>query len=378
MKIKILINASTLEIGGGIQVAVSILNHFENLHREKFIFHAIITPNIRKNIRLTKMPFTVISHGSPARPIKGYYSRRLIRKIEKDFNPDIVYSIGFPSYVRFKSIELGRYTNPWEFYEDLPWFLLSFSQKLKVFFRSKYRLYWAKKAKFIETQTETAKNAISKKMKLDKSKIFVIHNSINQIFLEEKKLTKRFTNNEKIIFCLAADHPHKNLISIPDIAYQFKELKTEYKCKFILTLPQDSKNLKKILSKSKKLNVEELIKNIGPINLKECMRIYNESSIVLQPSLLEVFSATYIESMYLGCPLVVPDTRFAREICKDGAKYYPTNNYIVAAKEIRSIFDQDSEREELIKSGKNVVRQYVDLDLKYRLLEELIVKIYKS
>ena len=107
------------------------------------------------------------------------------------------------------------------------------------------------------------------------------------------------------------------------------------------------------------------------------MRIYNESSIVLQPSLLEVFSATYIESMYLGCPLVVPDTRFAREICKDGAKYYPTNNYIVAAKEICSIFDQDSEREELIKSGKNVVRQYVDLDLKYRLLEELIEKIYK-
>ena len=87
MKIKILINASTLEIGGGIQVAVSILNHFENLHREKFIFHAIITPNIRKNIRLTKMPFTVISHGSPARPIKGYYSRRLIRKIEKILIP---------------------------------------------------------------------------------------------------------------------------------------------------------------------------------------------------------------------------------------------------------------------------------------------------
>ena len=157
------------------------------------------------------MPFTVISHGSPARPIKGYYSRRLIRKIEKDFNPDIVYSIGFPSYVRFKSIELGRYTNPWEFYEDLPWFLLSFSQKLKVFFRSKYRLYWAKKAKFIETQTETAKNAISKKMKLDKSKIFVIHNSINQIFLEEKKFSKRFTNNEKIIFCLAARYHEADL-----------------------------------------------------------------------------------------------------------------------------------------------------------------------
>ena len=100
----------------------------------------------------------------------------------------MVYSIGFPSYVRFKSIELGRYTNPWEFYDDLPWFLLSFSQKLKVF-RSAYRLYWAKRAEFIETQTETAKSAISKKMQFDKSKIFVIPNSINQVFLEQKKLT---------------------------------------------------------------------------------------------------------------------------------------------------------------------------------------------
>ena len=97
MKIKILINASTLEIGGGIQVALSVLNYFEKLHGQRFIFHAIVTPKISKSIRLSKIPTTLINKGSPARPIKGYHSRKLIRNIEKDFNPDMVYSIGFPS-----------------------------------------------------------------------------------------------------------------------------------------------------------------------------------------------------------------------------------------------------------------------------------------
>ena len=39
-----------------------------------------------------------------------------------EFKPDLVYSIGYPSYINFNNVELGRYTNPWEINsEPLPW-----------------------------------------------------------------------------------------------------------------------------------------------------------------------------------------------------------------------------------------------------------------
>ena len=59
-----------------------------------------------------------------------------------------------------------------------------------------------------------------------------------------------------------------------------------------------------------------MILNLGTIDLKKCSEIYRQCSVVLQPSLLEVFSATYIEAMYFQRPLLVPDVVFARDICK--------------------------------------------------------------
>lgn len=378
MKIKLLINASTLRVGGGIQVATSFFKYFDSLNDPRFDLLGLVSTEINDELCLNNINVIEIKNASPAKLFKGRNSRKLIKEVEEDYMPDIVYSIGYPSYIKFNSIEIGRYTNPWEFYSELPWFLLSIKNKLKVYFRSKYRLMWARNADYIETQTTSARDAIAMKLKIDISKIFVIPNTINQAFLRltEHELNNSF--NEKIIFCLAADHPHKNLKSIPRIAYEYKKLNTKFKCKFLLTLPPDSASLNSINEIAYRLGVNDMILNLGTIDLKKCSEIYRQCSVVLQPSLLEVFSATYIEAMYFQRPLLVPDVVFARDICKKGARYYKRNHDLSAAQEIKNILENESLHRSLILEGKREVRQYIDIELKYKKLLDSILDIYKK
>ena len=134
MKIKLLINASTLRVGGGIQVATSFFKYFDSLNDPRFDLLGLVSTEINDELCLNNINVIEIKNASPAKLFKGRNSRKLIKKVEEDYMPDIVYSIGYPSYIKFNSIEIGRYTNPWEFYSELPWFLLSIKNKLKYIF----------------------------------------------------------------------------------------------------------------------------------------------------------------------------------------------------------------------------------------------------
>ena len=69
---------------------------------------------------------------------------------------------------------------------------------------------------------------------------------------------------------------------------------------------------------NKQLEVEDLVKNIGPYHYSEISSHYAQADIVFVPSLLETFSATYLEAMVANKPLVVAQKDFAKEVCKNG------------------------------------------------------------
>jgi hypothetical protein len=119
---KILVNASGLVVGGGIQIGVSFIEVAVKRKGIEFLF--VVSKGIYDNLDLELIEKYNIHccEISPSHPIKGYGSRKLIRRLEREFNPSFIYSLGFPSYIRFSNPEVGRYTNPWEINpEPLPW-----------------------------------------------------------------------------------------------------------------------------------------------------------------------------------------------------------------------------------------------------------------
>jgi glycosyltransferase involved in cell wall biosynthesis len=77
------------------------------------------------------------------------------------------------------------------------------------------------------------------------------------------------------------------------------------------------------MREARRYSVSDSIFNVGWLTLSECIDWYNRSDIVFLPTLLETFSATYLEAMRMGRPIVTCDLDFARDICKDAAAYFP-------------------------------------------------------
>lgn len=377
---KIMVNATTLVVGGGIQIGVSFIQNVTGQFERDDIEWLFLVSNeifLQLSEDLQKDPRIIVFFNRPSHPLKGVKVRRKILEIEEEFDPDLVYSIGFPSYTRFRSKELGRYTNPWEINsEPLPWHLYPhFFDRLKLKLGILYRQYWAAQADYIETQTQSAAFGISKRIRFPKDNLYVIPNSANSIFesLPKKKLPSYISPKYRV-FSIAAGYPHKNLTIIPKVAHELL-VKYDKKVEFYVTLDSDSEILAQINFEASKLGVSNLIFNAGRLSLSECLEYYNKSDLVFLPTLLEVFSATYLEAMAVGVPIVTTDLDFARDNCGDAALFYSSISHEDAASKINSVLSDVSIREMLVDKGRVKLSEYPTLKAKYDRLYEIFTEI---
>jgi N-acetyl sugar amidotransferase len=384
-KIKVLVNASILFVCGGIQIGISFIEHSYYKKPDNIEFYYLaskpifdnLSDEIKNNVQIELIEV------SPSNIFHGFGIRRRITEIERKFKPDLVYSIGFPSFVKFESPEVGRYTNGWEISNSkLPWNILTTKQKVKVKLRNKLKNFWAKRAIYYETQTQAAKLGIIGKLNISGDKVKVIPNSANHIFIHANASENLFdSKNPFEIFCLSAPHKHKNLNIIPKVAYHLKT-KHQANCKFVLTISENSEIYKQIIIDAENLGVRNMIVNAGVLNMKECLPWYSKSNMVFLPTLLEVFSATYLEAMAMKRPIVTTNLDFARDVCSDAALFYEPYSAEDAAEKIFELASSQTLQKELIEKGSAKLKTYPNPDEKHKLvfnwLYELAINIQNN
>ena len=379
-KLRILVNGTTLVIGGGIQVGITFVEFAFKSYLDKFEFLFVVSKQIYDTLSpsIQTEKNVIAFNVSPAAIFKGKETRKSIKKLERDFQPDLVYSIGFPSYIRFKSSEVGRYTNGWEINPPpLPWHTVELKRKPKIYLGIKYRLLWARNATFFETQTKAAKLGIIKKLGVGNDKVKVIPNSPNPIFTNIDE-PFHFDQSQTIkIFCLSAAYKHKNLEIIPEVAHY---LKTKYsiKTEFVLTLPKGNSILEFIESKAEDLDVEDSIVNVGKINLTTCLEWYKNTHIVFMPTLFEIFSATYVEAMAMRRPIIATDLEFATGVCGNAALYYKSNSAEAAADVIAQLILDKDLQSKLINNGIERLAYYPNPDEKYKISFDWLEKLAQT
>jgi len=377
---RILVNATTLIVGGGVQVGVSFIEYASKLDKSRFNFLFAVSENIYKNLpkKLQEDSRVYEVVVSPSRIFKGHRSRLLLKKLEKKYQPNVIYSLGFPSYVRFNQQEIGRYTNPWEIFPNsLAWGTMPLVERINVILKTQYRLLWARSADFLETQTEAAKSGIIKKLKIPSDRVKVIPNSPNPRFLNDKdtKFADNGINRCKNIFCLSAAYRHKNLKIIPEVAEILKNNYGRSDFHFLLTLPFDCRIYREIVELSKRLNVCEMVENIGPLSLDRCVEQYKKIDLVFLPTLLEVFSATYVEAMAMSKPIVTTDLDFSRSVCRNAAIYYEAASPTAAAKSILSVSNNKALYAELIEYGRKQLSTFPSSEKKHEMILEWLREV---
>jgi hypothetical protein len=62
--------------------------------------------------------------------------------------------------------------------------------------------------------------------------------------------------------------------------------------------------------------------NVGPIKVNQCPALYHFCDALFLPTLLECFSASYVEAMYFKKTIFTSDLSFAHTVCHDSAFYF--------------------------------------------------------
>lgn len=337
---KILLNATTNIIGGGVKNSALLVKMA--LLDNSFEWHFAISSQVADllddfGIDLD-LPNIIVFKDSPARNRK---SKKKLKFLESTIDPDIVYTMAGPAYVKFKKKHVMGISNGYITHATWEAFMVfgSWYKTLKFMSKVAVQSLESRRADNLIFQTETARNNFNKRMFFSKSQTIVISNafdeSIINSFVGDKFNEEK--NDTILIICPGADYLHKGFQFIPKIAKQIKKLKE--KCeefKFILTLP-DGKLWSLISKESKQLGVEENIVNYGPYSYNDVAKIYEGSHIVFIPSLLETFCASYLEAILMNKPLVVSNRSFAREVCGSYAIYIEPKDFNATALELLKV-----------------------------------------
>ncbi|HEB62593.1 MAG TPA: glycosyltransferase family 1 protein, partial [Bacteroidetes bacterium] len=100
---------------------------------------------------------------------------------------------------------------------------------------------------------------------------------------------------------------------------------------------------KKIFKDIEKYELEDILINLGYVEMDKIGFLYSKIDALLLPTLLESFSGTYVESMYFKKKIITSDMDFSREICKNNTWFFNPEDAedilekIIESKNINSI-----------------------------------------
>ncbi|MBW8327114.1 MAG: glycosyltransferase [Prolixibacteraceae bacterium] len=367
------INVTTHYRGGAIQVAFSIVEELSKIERENkyivFCLEELFTQlnqlNLPSNVEL------ILIDNSPAKISK----RKKIVFILEQFviikKIQVILTIFGPSYWKPSVPHICGFADGWCYNPDsIAYKHLSSHQRIKRRLLNIYKIYHLKnEGQLFFLETDDAKKKFASVSGIPENCITVVGNTYNASYLSEETqslvLPKRDEGEIRFLL-LSANQPNKN-ITILNQVVPLLEKKIKH-FHFITTLPQIDYN-KIILP-----HIKPYVLNTGPLSIKRCVQLYREVDFSFLPTLLESFTATYPESMFMKKPILTSDLPFAKDLCRDAALYFNPISPINIVETIMKVLSDETIYQKLISNGQQRVKDFPSASQRARLLLDLCIK----
>jgi len=376
---KVLFNATTLVMGGALQVAVAFIKQSLCDENDIVWYYALskeVFSELSSDDQSMLLQNLTVLDVSPA---KSRSSRVLLKDIEADCRADVVFTLFGPAYVKFTAPHICGVADGWVTHSSWLAFksLSSVAIKLRMLSTILYKAIWYKKSNIWIVEAEIAKNGLMKRLMLASEAIYVIPNTCGQAYFLKNATPMCINNAAKIrLITMSAYYEHKDLGLIPEIARILNERFSEYEFEFVLTLPKDSTGYSDIVKKCKLYGVEKYICNVGPVPVSEGADVYEDCHIVFLPSLLETFSANYPEGMAMKMPIITTDMPFAHNACEDAALYFRPHDAVSAAEKIMQLVEDPSLVAKLVTNGSHVLGKLSSSENRYNHYRDVIKNLY--
>lgn len=372
---KVLIDTSITSVGGGVQVALSLI---ESISCDSD-FEVICVTNPQIDMQLLDKIKSNISHYyvEETVPLYSKFSQgKRVALIEKKHKPDFVFIVFGPAYWKPKAKTLQGFALGKMLYQKE--LNIGFFEKILNIIKAKIFL-WSKS--YLLVETELVKNKLANYLRYPKENIFVIGNSYSPNFHKcviDNRNTIIQSNNFFQLLVPGSYYPHKNLerIIASLVILREKIENDSQQLKVLFTIPEQSESWCSLYKLAQTYKVENFIETVGFIENAKFAELYLKSNAVICASLVESSTAVFPEAFLAKRPLLVSDRPFAKELCENAALYFDPLDEKSIANVIWELMNDESLQIALVKNGNNILmKNYPSAEQKWALQKKLIVEL---
>lgn len=370
----ILVNASALRKGGGIQVADSFcrgLCLFPQ-HRFVFVYHQALESCASYVSGYSNVK--CVRYDMPNAKLSIFSSRnRFLDNLVDDQNIDVVLTVFGPPRWRPKVSHVCGFARAQAILDDSPfWTVIGWKMKLRYFLED-HILMWMfrNNCKALWTESSFISNKLSSIF--PSKRVYTVSNNYNQIFDQKDRWDRSIVLpefNGVTLLTISANYPHKNLkIILPTVQYLNSHY-PDFNFRFAITIGE---NELPALTEAEKKHILFL----GAVYIYQCPYLYEQCDIMFLPTLMECFSASYAEAMKMDKPILTTDLEFARSICGDAAFFYDALSYEDLAESIYRLAKDKKLQDVLVEKGKRQLQEFDTFEVRSRKLISIVEQEYK-
>lgn len=321
---EILIDASNLHVGGGVQVASSFISELDEI--------AALNRSNRPWLR------NVVVHAST--PVLENVGRPVlhIRCLQRDTSPRkqmlasltrrsscaITFTIFGPTYqLRRHAVTIAGFADGTSLRPGRRTVRSLLRQRLS-------RRFFTQQVDTVVVEASQVADDVSRAWGIDPARIRVVPNVLNKTVRDHPPIEPTATPSRPFVLGYPTRfYPHKNLTVLGRAAQHLHEV-AHVDVRFLLTLtPEEWTHLDPL---TKKYST-----TVGSVPTKDLPAFYSRCHAVVFPSLNESFSATPLEAHHFRLPLVASDRGFVRSISKDTAFYFEPTDHVDVAHAIHDV-----------------------------------------
>jgi glycosyltransferase involved in cell wall biosynthesis len=354
---RILINAVNLKVGGGVTVIANFLEcliSHQEFHNDEYLVLAPSGVGYEKwNLPPVQIEIIPETMKSPLRRL--WLDYLWLKPRIMAYNPDVVFTMGNIAVPTNGIPQAVLFMYPYAIYpeEIAVWRKLNWRERVDLRMRNfifKTRLGLSD---VIFPQTEVSKKRLLQYYSRRIKQINVIPTAYSKIG-EGIVVAPAFDKDPgcKYLLCLSKYYSHKNLEIFIPLAAEIKNRNSNIR--ILLTISEhQGEGAAKLLKCIEANDLGRILINLGPVPIDHVPALYSRVDGMILPTLLESFSATYIDSLTLGVPVFTSNRDFAHDVCGDAAWYFDPMNEIDIYEIITSAFQNDSDLLKKIEFGKS-------------------------
>ena len=237
--------------------------------------------------------------------------------------------------------------------------------------REVYARAAARRAGAICVQTETMAFRLSGVWGLPESRFRIVSNGPSGFLASAPPAPDAPPHGPAIVLVIGEAKPTKNLEVVPAVADALESV-VAGDVEIHLTEEPGSPFLGPLEEALRQRRGSRIpVRLIGQVPHARLAELYHAASVVLLPSLLESFSATYVEAMHFGVPLVTSDLDFARAVCGDAALYADPLDPVALAVAVGRVLNEPGVRPTMRRAGFDRVQSFPSWEERFALYREV-------